>query len=190
MPRFMLGAIVAVIFSVLTFTDLDLRDGRDIPFDPPPPVALSPVPVYRAPAPTTSSTTSSVPTRPARLVLPPENSRCVQYHATAVAAGLDADMMARWDLIMWRESRCRADAHNASDPNGGSHGLVQINGYWCRPSRWSANGWLQDRGILASCDDLYDPWINLLAAAAIFEHSAADGCGWRPWTTRDTRWCS
>ena len=65
-----------------------------------------------------------------------------------------------------------------TDPNGGSYGIMQINGFWCLPnSNWPI-GWLQAHGILATCDDLFNATINLQAARAIQSLS-----GWQPWTT-------
>lgn len=72
---------------------------------------------------------------------------------------------------MYRESRCNADSHNPSDPNTGSYGLVQVNGFWCQE-------WLQAQGILSQCSDLFDPAINLEAGLAIYNRS-----GWNPWSS-------
>lgn len=141
---------------------------------------------------TTTTTTTTTPTEPEAddaLVPLVEGSKCPQWHATALAAGWGHDDLERLDVILWRESRCKPNVWNESDPNGGSHGLTQVNGYWCRPSRWSSAGWLQDAGVLAHCDDLYDPTLNLLAARAVWEYADARGCGWRPWATRSTNWC-
>jgi hypothetical protein len=91
---------------------------------------------------------------------------------------------------MWRESRCQPDAHNPTDPHGGSYGLMQINGFWCQPSRYNASGWLQAQGLLQTCTDLYNPYTNLLAAKAIYDYGIERGnCPWGPWTTRNTKWC-
>lgn len=122
---------------------------------------------------------------------PPEDALCPEWHETAMEAGIPEEDLKRWDYIIWRESRCLTDAHNTYDPMSGSRGLTQVNGFWCRPSRYFPNGWLQDQGIVANCDDLYDPLTNFLAARAIWEYSEdRNGCGWLPWTTRKTRWCS
>jgi hypothetical protein len=85
-------------------------------------------------------------------------------------------MIFQVDYIMWRESRCRQVAHNPKDPNGGSYGLFQINGYWCQPSRYSKNGWLQQQGILKTCSELYIPIVNAKAFMAIYDYA-----GWQPW---------
>lgn len=118
-------------------------------------------------------------------------SKCDEWADAAVDAGWDQSDLYRLGYILWRESRCQPDAHNASDPNSGSYGLTQINGFWCRPSKYNASGYLQSQNILTDCDDLYEPTINLLAARAIYDYGADRGnCPWGPWTTRNTNWCS
>jgi len=75
---------------------------------------------------------------------------------------------------MWRESRCEAHQHNIKDPNGGSRGLMQINGSWTR--------WLRFRGILSTAEDLFEPEVNLRASLAIYNYSHARyQKGWNPW---------
>lgn len=111
--------------------------------------------------------------------------RCGEYRNLAIQAGWPESQWPTLSKVMYRESRCNTTSFNRSDPNGGSRGLIQINGYWCRKSRWSANGWLQDRFILQNCDDLFDPLTNLKAGWAMWQYSqTANGCGWRPWATR------
>ena len=80
--------------------------------------------------------------------------------------------------IAYRESRCNPDAFNPSDPNGGSAGVMQINYFWCKPSSYYANGYLQAYGLLRTCDDLFDLEDNLRSALAIFRYSN----GWRAWS--------
>jgi hypothetical protein len=48
-----------------------------------------------------------------------------------------------------------------TDPNGGSAGAMQINYFWCKPSRYYANGYLQAYGLIRTCDDLFDLEDNL-----------------------------
>jgi hypothetical protein len=135
--------------------------------------------------PTTTTTTLPIP-----VYSPPSDAQCPQWHEVALEAGIPEEDLPRWDYIMWRESRCFTDSHNTYDPVSGSRGLTQINGFWCHPSRYFPNGWLQDQGVLAHCDDLYDPLTNLLAAKAIFDYGVQRGnCPWGPWTTRNTKWC-
>lgn len=107
---------------------------------------------------------------------------CPDVVAAAQSLGWQNDDLDELDYVVWRESRCLPYVHYPDDPHGGSHGLMQINGYWCLPSRYSERGWLQDRQMLGSCSDLYNPIINLLSAQAIFVYSAVyNGNGWQPW---------
>jgi hypothetical protein len=80
--------------------------------------------------------------------------------------------------VAYRESRCQPDAFNPRDPNGGSAGVMQINYFWCKPSKYYANGYLQAYGLIRSCDDLFDLEDNLRSALAIYRYSN----GWRAWS--------
>lgn len=112
--------------------------------------------------------------------------KCGQWHDLAVSIGWPESEWDTLSYILHRESRCNVDSHNKTDPSSGSRGLMQINGYWCRPSKWSEKGWLQDKGILNTCDDLFNPEINLRAGLAIWLYGEEKhGCGWRgPWATK------
>ena len=102
---------------------------------------------------------------------------CEQVFDTAKAIGWDIDDLGMVVAIAMRESRCQTDAFNAKDPNGGSYGVMQINGFWCQSSRYWPNGYLQAYGLLTSCTDLYDRETNLRAALNIYRYSN----GWRAW---------
>lgn len=112
--------------------------------------------------------------------------KCGQWYDLAIAVGWPKEEWSTMSYVLHRESRCNIGSHNKTDPASGSRGLMQINGYWCRPSKWSEKGWLQDKGILSTCDDLFDPEINLRAGLAIWQYGEEKhGCGWRgPWATR------
>ena len=112
--------------------------------------------------------------------------KCGEWFSLASAVGWPEEEWSTLSYVLHRESRCTIGSHNKTDPMSGSRGLMQINGYWCKPSRWSQAGWLQDRGILNTCDDLYDPEINLRAGLAIWLYGEEKhGCGWRgPWATK------
>jgi len=112
--------------------------------------------------------------------------KCGQWYELAVAVGWPKEEWETLSYVLHRESRCNIGSHNKTDPMSGSRGLMQINGYWCRPSKWSQKGWLQDKGILSTCDDLFDPETNLRAGLAIWQYGEEKyGCGWRgPWATR------
>ncbi len=123
------------------------------------------VPVPQIP----STTLTTQPSAPKTL--------CEQVFDTAKAIGWPADQLGMLVAIAQRESRCQPDAFNPSDPNAGSHGIMQINGFWCQPSRYWPNGYLQAYGLLTSCADLYDRETNLRSALAIYRYSN----GWRAW---------
>lgn len=154
------------------------------------PVATPPTPT--APVSTTSTSTSKPAPPPQPKPAATAKARCGEWWGVALAAGWPESALARVDAIVWRESRCRPDVINTADPNGGSRGLMQINGYWCRPSRYHPHpaGWLGEQGLVTGCDDLFDPAVNLAAGAAIYRHADRRGCGWSPWATRNTKWCS
>ena len=96
----------------------------------------------------------------------------------ALDLGFPADQLATLELVIKRESNCQTTAHNLSDPNSGSYGLTQINGFWCLPNSQWPIGWLQEKGILEECSDLFNATISLRATFAIYNNS-----GWSPWAT-------
>lgn len=126
------------------------------------------------------STTTQIP-----VALVDPSSPCQEWVPLAVQMGWpqDREVIERLVNIMWRESRCQPGAYNATDPHGGSYGLLQLNGYWCSPSQYSSNGWLQDQGVLDVCSKLYDPATNLKAAWLMYSYSIQrnGGDGWNPW---------
>ena len=124
-----------------------------------------------APAVLPSTTTTST-------TLPALVTTCAQVATLALAEGLPPSELETALRVAVRESRCTSDAFNASDPNGGSYSIYQINGFWCRPSKYWPTGWLQAKGIVETCNDLFDPTTNTRAMVAIWHNS-----GWLPWTT-------
>lgn len=102
--------------------------------------------------------------------------RCDGWMEMARRVGWLEEELPRLSYTIYRESRCRPDQHNPDDPMGGSNGLTQINQFWCKPTRYWPDGWLQAHGILEHCDELYDPKTSLTASLAIWENS-----GWSPW---------
>jgi len=128
-------------------------------------------------APTTTTTTTTTTTMLAPVVYQATHAECVPFLSLAVAVGWTESKLPMLERVMWKESRCQPHQHFAGDPNGGSHGLTQINGFWCQPSRYHENGYLQHLELLRSCDDLYDPVVNLRAALAIYTY----GDSWSPW---------
>lgn len=121
---------------------------------------------------TTTSTTTTTTTMP-----PHQHPECAEWLNLAAGLGWEAGNLPMLERVMWRESRCQPHQFNASDPNGGSLGLTQVNKFWCLPSRYYPNGYLQTHGVLNTCDDLFNPAINLSAALAIYEYAK----GWSQW---------
>ena len=131
-------------------------------------IALAPY--LLEPSTTTSSTSSTI-------YIDPYTSACEQFSALAVNLGWPADQRTVLESIMARESgpNCAPNAFNKKDPNGGSRGLMQINGFW--------TPWLIERGIINQVDDLLHAETNLLAALAIYNYGVErHGYGWGPWS--------
>jgi hypothetical protein len=106
---------------------------------------------------------------------------CPQWREYAVSVGWKVRNLKTLDYIMHRESRCRPQALNTTLNRNGSwdYGLLQINdATWCKPSRYSAKGYLQTLRIVNNCKDLLDPTVNLVAALAVYE---AAGNSFSPW---------
>ena len=117
----------------------------------------------------------------------PATARCPQWWGLAAEAGWHADSMLTLDYVIWRESRCQANAHNTTLNRDGSTdiGLTQINDRsWCLPTRWYPGGYLQSVGVLSTvgCEQLFDPLTNLKAAKALYDYSQnTKGEGFQPW---------
>jgi hypothetical protein len=103
---------------------------------------------------------------------------CPPVYDTALLVGFTPDQSALLDRIAWHESRCLTDARGDLT-KGVSHGILQIHGpSWCEPSRYWPDGYLQTKGILDTCEDLYDPEISVLAARLIWMEG-----GFEQWST-------
>lgn len=132
----------------------------------------------QAPTETTQVAPASLPPTTTTTTTPALVTTCTQAASLALAEGLPPSELETALRVAVRESRCTSDAYNASDPNGGSYGIYQINGFWCLPNTNWPTGWLQARGIVTDCADLYNPTINTRAMVAIWANS-----GWSPWKT-------
>ena len=106
--------------------------------------------------PTTTTSTTAVP------------KGCAQYVADAITAGWPADQAPMLARVMFRESRCTVLAFNSQDSNGGSRGLMQINGVH--------ETWLKEAGIITHLDDLFRSEVNLKAALHLYRM-----VGWQAW---------
>jgi len=117
----------------------------------------------------------------------PAGSRCPQWFGAVMLAGWPEADWPKVDTIIWGESRCIPTVHtNASDGyifrNDDSYSLFQIN-------MKAHRSWVLPL-IGGDVTRLYDPVTNAWIARRLYE-KAVDyyGCGWRPWSTRDRRWC-
>ena len=131
-------------------------------------IALAPITAqdYLIEPTTTSSST---------IYIDPYTSACEQFSALAVNLGWPANERTVLESVMFRESRCIPNAVNSQDPNGGSRGLMQINGFW--------TPWLTDAGIITSAENLLQADVNLRAALAIYNYGVErHGYGWGPWS--------
>lgn len=111
----------------------------------------------------------------------PAGSKCPEHYAAALAAGWPASDWERLDHIIWRESRCIPTAHN---PRGrdDSYGILQLN-------MKAHRGWVRPL-VGNDFSRLFDPATNLRIGRTLYDMAIEHyGCGWRPWTTRSTRWC-
>ena len=120
------------------------------------------------------------PTPPTTVVTTPitQPDACQTVFDMARHVGWPEHELTQLVAVAYRESRCQPDAFNPTDPNGGSAGVMQINYFWCKPSSYYANGYLQAYGLLRTCDDLFDLEDNLRSALAIYRYSN----GWRAWS--------
>ena len=120
------------------------------------------------------------PTPPTTVVTTPitQPDACQTVFDMARHVGWPEHELTQLVAVAYRESRCNPDAFNPTDPNGGSAGVMQINYFWCKPSSYYANGYLQAYGLLRTCNDLFNLEDNLRSALAIYRYSN----GWRAWS--------
>jgi hypothetical protein len=147
---------------------------------------------------TVAATTTTVPEVVAQVVeqppaspVPPykngSDKMCWEWLDLAREVGWPEEELSKLGYIMYRESRCQNEAWNRDDPTpDGSRGLTQINGFWCRPSKYNPDGYLQTfhPGLLPNgvCSDLHDPEVNLRAALALYDYGVERGNNpWTPW---------
>jgi hypothetical protein len=145
-----------------------------IPTDAPAPTVFQPSRYLEMPA---EAQTADSEITPLRSLPDASHTPCESVRQAAWAVGWPADQLDKLEEVAWAESRCSA-AHNPADPHGGSHGVMQINGYWCTPTQLWPNGYLQVRIGLPGCDALYDLAWNLKAALEVWTVG-----GWDQWTT-------
>ena len=158
-PFLLIGTFVFALFGVSVMPETNVPQITQ--------TTISVEPYLIEPTTTTSST----------LFIDPYASNCEQFSALAVNLGWPLDQRTVLESIIYRESRCNPSSVNRTDPNGGSRGLLQINGFW--------NKWLIERGIIQKPKDLLQAEINLRAGLEIYNYGIERyGYGWGPWRTK------
>ena len=156
----LIGLVLCTIFGFTAFSGAPSASGE-------PSRTIDVHPYIIDPTTTTSST----------IYIDPYTSACEQFSALAINLGWPADQRTVLESIMTRESNCTPNAFNRKDPNGGSRGLLQINGSW--------NKWLAGLDIIDKPKDLLDPITNLRAGLAIYNYGVNRyGFGWGPWSVK------
>ena len=169
--KYILATIVASIVSV-----------GSMAFSLQPPSDDFPDPVY----PSTEGyiepdliTTTTVPQpRPIVIMTP-----CEKVRELARIVGWPKKELDTLVKIAYRESRCTPKAHNKTRNADGSqdYGLMQINDWsWCKPTKYYPKGYLQQKGIIEVCEDLFNPILNLASAYALYEYSNNTWKQWNP----------
>jgi len=118
----------------------------------------------------TITLTSIVPTTTAAPTTTIAPKGCAEYVADAITAGWPADQAPMLAKVMYRESFCNPLAWNGKDSNGGSRGLLQVNGIH--------EAWLIKAGIITKLDDLFYPDVNIRAALQVYRI-----LGWQAWSS-------
>ena len=139
-------------------------------------------PTTTAPAPTTTTIAAPNTTTEPSFVIPFQ-AKCPEVVLLAQKVGWPEHELPKLDRVAFRESRCRAEAHNTTDPTKcGSRGYLQVNGSWVLPNRWWPIGFLPHYGMAQTCDDLFIPEVNLRSSLLLFYYSLnKHGDGWVPW---------
>ena len=91
-----------------------------------------------------------------------QHGKCGEWHDLAISVGWPEEEWKHLQQVIYRESRCQADAWNGADG-----GLTQINQIH--------KEWLSDMGWTHP-NDMFNPEYNLTFAFRLWETS-----GWKPW---------
>jgi soluble lytic murein transglycosylase-like protein len=157
----LIGLVLCTVFGITALTGAPSASGA--------PSSSAPVTRDYIIQPTT--TTSST------IYIDPYSTACEQFSALAINLGWDPNQRTVLESIMQRESNCTPNAINRKDPNGGSRGLLQINGSWHK--------WLIGKGIITKKQDLLQARTNLLAGLEIYNYGMERyGFGWGPWSVK------
>jgi hypothetical protein len=109
------------------------------------------------------------------MVIDPYASPAAQFAQLGINLGWPVSEYNQLAKIIERESHGNPASWNHTDPMGGSYGLLQINGFWCK----GKSSYLQGLGVVINCKSLLDPETNLRAGLVIWNRS-----GWNPWGTK------
>lgn len=140
------------------------------------PRQVSETTVY-APAPTPESTETPLGASQSDETALPHS--CAEITRLAPLAGFTEAESVILGRIAWLESRCETTVIG-DKAHGGSWGILQIHGpTWCESSRYWPDGYLQAALVLDTCTDLFNPWVAVQAARAIYLETG----GLHPWTT-------
>jgi len=171
MVKFILSVITVGVVSVSS-----MAFSLSIPLDELPEPVYPSTEGYVDPDPTTTTTVPAI--RPIVVM-----TLCEKVRELARIVGWPKKELDTLVKIANRESRCTPRAHNKTRNVDGSedYGLMQINDWsWCKPTRYYVKGYLQQLGIIKTCDDLFNPILNLTAAYALFEYSDNTWEQWNP----------
>jgi hypothetical protein len=91
-----------------------------------------------------------------------QHGKCGEWHDLAISVGWPEEEWKHLQQVIYRESRCQADAWNGAD--GGLTQINQIHKEWLSDMGWSHP------------NDMFDPEKNLTFAFRLWETS-----GWKPW---------
>ena len=150
--------------------------------------AKAPAPAVNVP-PAVYVSTETLETSPEAIVSPTQTAPtpvpvtrptpgCSDWVTLALQVGWQPSEMPQLDAILRAESSCQPAALG-DRKLGGSYGLLQIHcPSWGQPNKYNPVGWLQARGVIRSCLDLFDPATNLYAGLLIWRHG-----GWQQWAT-------
>jgi hypothetical protein len=106
---------------------------------------------------------------------------CTGWVEKARQVGWPEQTLPTLAVILRRESACQPAALGDKD-KGGSYGLLQVHcPTWGTANRYNEIGWLQARGIIETCEDLFEPITNLVAGLLIWHEAKGFGV----WSTYD-----
>jgi hypothetical protein len=130
------------------------------------PTAVSVVTTVPVPVPeTTSAPTTTMPDLSGVdwvALAREQHGKCGEWHDLAISVGWPEEEWKHLQQVIYRESRCQADAWNGAD--GGLTQINQIHSEWLSDMGWSHP------------QDMFNPEYNLTFAFRLWETS-----GWKPW---------